>query len=1410
MMTSVFRLLQHIWLGFKHVLALLFLPSHRSFETVHELMASGYQVSYLHHCRTQHNLRFGTLAYSLVLACGIAFLTIAVQISYPEQFNQPVYAATLTVNSTADDDDGSCSAAPGDCTLREAIAYASPGDTIQFGSALTINLSSNLPAVNDDNLIIAGTEAADTIIDCRNIANTAFNVTADNVTIRKLTVQNCNLHGIRFESNADNFTLDILGINNNASGGVSIMNGQGGTITNSMIRNNNGVGIFSPANGGGRSGLMIDDNDLIDNLGDTGDGISLSQSTNVTISNNYIAGNSKNGIRLIGGSQNIIDKNIIGTERSGAVNGNDLGGIALQDGSSLNQITNNTVVANGMSGIHIAGSDSNTISNNSIGYLAATGTYALNGSHGMLVEQSSFTIIGADLNDNYMGNTIRTADSVSAISISGSTATSNIHRKNTFDQNGGKYVEIIGGANPSIQIPSFNGWYGDTVYGTVDAGATIDVYGGQPTIYIGTTAANSAGNWQFTHQNLANHANNGAKVAVVASLESAGSSTLVEKTEETLATISDIAIDPDTISAVITWTTNVVTDGAVTVNDTTVTEEYIGESHSVTLTDLQSGTDYDCEITSKDVVIPENVATSDACSFTTQDEAGPIISSVAVEKIFADTATITWVTDEAATSQVDYGLTDSYGSSVASDELTTSHSVTLTDLSAETTYHFRVVSTDAIGNASNSADDTFTTTEQLAYRDEVASTVTINDSANQTTVVSGSDGDDVILPKGDLTFSFSDSKQRLTNHRLHFVLALVKKKQDAIVDRKKAFDDQGNATITVKQEKLDVEKKYVVSTGILNAAGEYVNPTGLAERFTFTLKDVPQLLSPSSTIAYRMPEKFIVASKAQSVTVTLKKTSGEELFHCTAEMTDGVGECSPPFGVQLGQYLLTLTDARGGTVTQDFYVSDVAVNNTLTTDIRSDKFYHRIIYSDQPTFIGLTTAGHTVELYIPQIDGAMQATVAAGDAATTWNFTLKLTTLPIGVTTMRMVDRNPDGSVAQEDTYAVFRTHRPVQPQVNDPAANSTFQVAPVIQVIGPNDHIVELTNAAGTLLSEAQYQNGERRYNLAEWFTQPGTYTVNVRNRNSLNLPSGQVPFTFTLAAKAAAQTTETTTETTETTEITDSKIDTDKDGLTDVQEETEQSDPNVADTDGDGVQDGEEIANKTSPIDFDTDDDGLSDNADGGIEDELQEKARVTYEQTGEEHVNIIPVLTKKTVEAEADLDQKLYQQISTTTTTNIVPGTDTIVTDGAVQVVTQTVEISIVDWLSGREPAITDTTTFVLSGTVVLPDSVKSQTAYVVVAIFSAPIVKIAQVDTNGQWTMTVPAELLTTGEHTALAALEVNGTRSEQVEVAKFVINHKSKLSNTSWLIIVNVIVAVVALLLAIIIHLRRKRADKMYV
>jgi hypothetical protein len=92
------------------------------------------------------------------------------------------------------------------------------------------------------------------------------------------------------------------------------------------------------------------------------------------------------------------------------------------------------------------------------------------------------------------------------------------------------------------------------------------------------------------------------------------------------------------------------------------------------------------------------------------DTTPPTLSAIQATGISQTTATITWTTNEPATSQVEYGRNPNYGAATPVDTtLVTSHSQPLTGLTRNTVYHYRVLSRDAAGNLTRSGDSTFKT-----------------------------------------------------------------------------------------------------------------------------------------------------------------------------------------------------------------------------------------------------------------------------------------------------------------------------------------------------------------------------------------------------------------------------------------------------------------------------------------------------------------------------------------------------------------------------------------------------------------------------------------------------------------------------------------------------------------------------
>jgi len=173
-------------------------------------------------------------------------------------------------------------------------------------------------------------------------------------------------------------------------------------------------------------------------------------------------------------------------------------------------------------------------------------------------------------------------------------------------------------------------------------------------------------------------------------------------------------------------TLNVTTDESATCSYATTDSAYssmtafdgpnTGTSHTAVLSGLTSSTGHDYFVRCADTTAETNTMTTSAhVSFTTltPDTTGPVISNIQTGSITQTGVTITWTTDEDATDRVEYGLTSSYGSMSGVDTIAdnTSHSVSLTGLTAGTVYHFRVLSSDAIPNAETSVDGTFRTSE---------------------------------------------------------------------------------------------------------------------------------------------------------------------------------------------------------------------------------------------------------------------------------------------------------------------------------------------------------------------------------------------------------------------------------------------------------------------------------------------------------------------------------------------------------------------------------------------------------------------------------------------------------------------------------------------------------------------------
>lgn len=182
--------------------------------------------------------------------------------------------------------------------------------------------------------------------------------------------------------------------------------------------------------------------------------------------------------------------------------------------------------------------------------------------------------------------------------------------------------------------------------------------------------------------------------------------------------ISNVVVGNITYDSVtVTWTTdentNTLVDYSIdaglgfTAGNSSASEM----SHSVVINGLTASTTYNFRVRSVDA--GNNTATSSVSTFTTAaglDVTPPSISNVATSSLSHEEVTVTWTTDEASNSLIDYGETVSYGQTVGNASIsTTTHSIVIAGLDPLTLYHFRVLSTDAAANTGTSSDYNFTT-----------------------------------------------------------------------------------------------------------------------------------------------------------------------------------------------------------------------------------------------------------------------------------------------------------------------------------------------------------------------------------------------------------------------------------------------------------------------------------------------------------------------------------------------------------------------------------------------------------------------------------------------------------------------------------------------------------------------------
>jgi hypothetical protein len=140
------------------------------------------------------------------------------------------------------------------------------------------------------------------------------------------------------------------------------------------------------------------------------------------------------------------------------------------------------------------------------------------------------------------------------------------------------------------------------------------------------------------------------------------------------------------------------------------------------------------------------------------DSAAPEISGLDFATDAEGRATVTWTTDEPASSKLEYGRTATLGYEIVDTARVNDHKIELTGLAPGTTYNARVSSTDAAGNTGTSATQPLNMPAGVVadtYTNEFAAGTSQNTWVGST--MNGTDGEVTLAPVAAGSSEFEDS-----------------------------------------------------------------------------------------------------------------------------------------------------------------------------------------------------------------------------------------------------------------------------------------------------------------------------------------------------------------------------------------------------------------------------------------------------------------------------------------------------------------------------------------------------------------------------------------------------------------------------------------------------------------------------
>ncbi len=369
-------------------------------------------------------------------------------------------AASLTVNTLVDESDGDCGGSgnpgtDGDCSLRDAIAYAnanSGADSITFNTGGVITITLGSLTISDDGTTIDG--------DLDNDGTPDVEIRYSSGSVGTNT-------GLLIIQSSNN-RIEGLSITGSPENGI-LVNGNGTQANDNQIVNNwIGLDLSGASRSNAKRGIYIY------HVSGPGSG-----AVGNVVQGNILSGNGSNGLRVFDALGTRVLSNTIGLDATGTITrSNGSSGIALF-GAVTTTIQGNLISSNGLHGIYLTGTQQVTIVNNIIGLNAAGNAARGNQGTGGIYAHANvvgLTIQGNTVSSNRYNGIYLGPNTTQAVIVGNKigtdlTGTVGLGNGRTTNRDGiqmvNAYTNTIGGPNASDRnIIAHNGRAGIFISGT--------------------------------------------------------------------------------------------------------------------------------------------------------------------------------------------------------------------------------------------------------------------------------------------------------------------------------------------------------------------------------------------------------------------------------------------------------------------------------------------------------------------------------------------------------------------------------------------------------------------------------------------------------------------------------------------------------------------------------------------------------------------------------------------------------------------------------------------------------------------------------------------------------------------------------------------------------------------------------